>query len=60
MLQAEQIAILDNGRIVYKDHNGQPCKEDDSFSYLIPLTENEELELSKVFREFKDIAGGDR
>jgi len=50
MLQAHQIATLDNGRAVYRDYKGALCREDVGSQCLVPLTKDEENELSKTLK----------
>ncbi len=55
----QQIAVVNN-RPVYQDSEGNVSIETDDFSYLRELTPEEKIELSKVFREFKDLVENGR
>ena len=54
--QPQQIAVINN-RPVYQDGEGNVSIETDDFSYLRELTAEENIELAKVFREFKNLVG---
>ena len=54
MKRATQIGIVD-GRLVYKDRNGDLCVESNALQHLRYLTDEEEARLLRVSKQLKNL-----